>query len=156
MMLSLEGTISDSAPFLLLKWNASSMNSYQSNKGGESHLQLASDDWHQKHPEAAKDYFGFYSFDETKLYVALHFTEVEIKSGKLKFSVTSGTMTVVPQNLTEFEQILLVKYFIQSTPICQWTGSVFGVSHPTAHEYLKRWGPRWAKYGEHLLILPMP
>ena len=123
---------------------------------GESRLQLGSAHWHKRHPEAAKLYFGFQTFHETQLYIAQHFWDVEQTTGQVKFDALYGKLEVVPTNLTDFEQILLVKYFIQSTPVRTRTGNVFGVSRTTVLNYVNKWLPRWAKYGEHLSILPIP
>ena len=125
-------------------------------QAGESRLQLGSVHWHRRHPDAAKFYFGFQTFHETVLYIAQFFWDVKQTTGQVQFDVLVGKLEVVPTNLTDFEQILLVKYFMQSTPVRTRTGNVFGVSRTTVLKYVNKWGPRWAKYGEHLSILPIP
>jgi hypothetical protein len=49
-------------------------------------------------------------------------------TAQVKFDNLVGKLEVVPSNLTDFEQILLVKYFMQSTPVCMRTGNVFGLA----------------------------
>jgi hypothetical protein len=84
----------------------------------ESHLQLGSIEWHKRHPNAAKEYFGFETFNETSLYIAQFFRDVEQTMAQVKFDALVGKLEVVPIYLRDFEQILLIKYFMQSTPVC--------------------------------------
>lgn len=125
-------------------------------QGGESHLRLGSVHWHRRHPDAAKFYFGFQTFDETLLYIAQFFSDMKQTMGQVQFDALLGKLVVVPTNLMDFEQILLIKYFMQLTPVCTQTGNVFGVLRTTVLKYINKWGPRWAKYSKHLSILPIP
>lgn len=124
--------------------------------GGEGRLQFSSKEWHELNPNAAKDYLGFESYQEFVLYVSSHFTDVEVKTGKLKFDAESEEIVIDPPYPTEFEQILIVKYFMQSTPVRKRTGNVFGIARTTVLKYITIWAPRWAKFGEQLSILPIP
>ena len=75
-----------------------------SEEGGLSHLQLTSNDWHQKHDNAAKDYFGFESWKELKLYVSTFFFE-----RYLPYFNRIRTLRVLhPRDVKQFEVIELL------------------------------------------------
>lgn len=132
------------------------VNDLLANEGGESRLQFTSEEWHAKHPEAANNYFGFRSFAELKLYVTSFFWDVEIEVGEAQYDPANDSFVIKPTHLTKFEQLLVVKYFMHVCPVRKRTASVFGIHRTTVLKYMNEWAPRWAKYGEHLSILPIP
>jgi hypothetical protein len=70
--------------------------------------------------------------------------------------VKDGKVAIDPRAPTDFEQILLVKYFLHTCPNRSKAGLAYNVHRTTMTKYLHKWAPLWAKYGEHLSILPMP
>ena len=89
-----------------------------------------------------------------KLYIKVFFKEVLFERGHV---VRRGNELVVkPTDLMPFEQVVVVKFFFHALPHRTKMGIVWDVHRTSIMRYLNRWAPRWAKYGEHLSILPIP
>ena len=124
------------------------------NGGGTGRLSFTSDEWHEKHPDAAKAFFGFISWKETKLYIRALFPDVDTNCvGYVVLDEKKRRASVEPVGLTEFEKCLNAKMFMHSMPFRNRLGSIFGVHRTTITNYIEEWLPRWGKAGEQLSIL---
>lgn len=121
---------------------------------GITRSNIVSDAYHLEHPEAAKTWFGFHTFRELKAYIHVYFglspTEVHT------YVDIEGEQTYEPEELSQFEQIIMAKIFMHSTPHRQRLADIYGVDRTTASRHVKTWMPKWARYGEFLSILPIP
>lgn len=87
--------------------------------GGLSRITLTSDEWHKKQ-SATVNVFGFSSMSETKTVVKDLFPWVDVEHvGVAKVAQRGkqkGKCVMTPLGLTQFEQCLAAKMFIQSIP----------------------------------------
>jgi hypothetical protein len=124
--------------------------------GGLSRVSLTSDNWHNKY-NATVNILGFSSLAEAKTVVKDLFPWVDTELvGKLVIrsrGKTKGKPTMMPIGLTDFEQCLATKMFMQSIPQRQRLATIWGVGPSTMGRYLKEWLPYWGKAGEFLSIL---
>ena len=118
-----------------------------SNCDGPSRLSLTDPKWYALRPTAAPTLFGFQSYDELQEYVRAFF-QIELLTPKL--ALCSGKVRMEPRSPTDFEQIILVKHFLHACPNRGKLGLMYNVHRTTISNYLRKWAPQWAKYGEHL------
>eukprot|EP00978_Attheya_sp_CCMP212_P040555 scaffold222279_cov91-Attheya_sp.AAC.1 len=62
-----------------------------------SRYQLLSSKWHNKNPSAARDFFGFHSLVELKLYIQAYFSWVPVIIPKITFDDESRKLAYVPE-----------------------------------------------------------
>ena len=123
--------------------------------GGISRLTLTDPEWHRRHPDASRILFKFQTYDEMCIYVEEFFTDVPRERSRVVIQ-QNGEAAIEPPDLTDFEKIVLVRYFLTSSPHREKTAKVYGVVRTTITKYLDEWAPRWGKFGEHCSICPVP
>lgn len=116
--------------------------------GGLSRITLTSDEWHTKQ-NATVNVFGFSSLAETKTVIKERFPSVDVEHvGVAKVAQRGkqkGKFVMVPVGLTQFEQCLAAKMYIQSIPQRQRLAVIWGTSPSAMGRYLKEWVPLWRK-----------
>lgn len=121
---------------------------------GLSRYNLTSKMWHDKNKDAALHLFGFNSFDETLLYIQAFFQNVKIEFPSI--FCDKNKICIKPTYLTDIEQILIAKMFMQSFTHRTKCSLVVNISRQCVSYAAKKWSPMWAAYGAYLSILPMP
>ena len=107
---------------------------------------------HDANEKAANQLFGFQSFDETICYIKAFFTKIEIKFQIISFE--NKKIVIKPSFLTECEQMLICKLFMQAFPHRTKSALIVGVSRQTTTHVLGKWAPMWATCGSCLSMLP--
>ena len=82
---------------------------------GLSRCNLTNKLWHDINEDAAKQLFGFNSFEETILCVKAFFTDVDVTNFP-KLSLLNKKIKIRPSHLTEIEQTLMAKMFVNFLP----------------------------------------
>jgi hypothetical protein len=122
--------------------------------GGVSRLTLFNDKWHKQHDNAAKQLWGYHSWEETKLYVGAYFPELDTSydpSAHLK--VSEGGTTFALPNLTAFEECLIVRMFFHTFSHQQVVALFINRARTRVGHLLEEWVPRWANVGMDLSSL---
>lgn len=114
------------------------------NRGGLSRINLLSDNWHNDNPHAAKFFFGFVDWSETKLMIEALFPEV---------NQSNVNLISEKEDISDFEQILmvLVKFFRAAKD--ELISLIWNRSCTTIWRYLQKWSPQVGEAGEDLSIL---
>ena len=63
---------------------------------------------------------------------------------------------IQPEHLTEFEQILIAKMFMQCFPQRDKLSLVANLHRHTISNAIEKWIPLWGTFGSYISMLPMP
>eukprot|EP00956_Cyclotella_meneghiniana_P021229 scaffold38305_cov62-Cyclotella_meneghiniana.AAC.5 len=125
-----------------------------SNDGGLSRLTLFNDEWHQNHPDAARQLWGYHSWEETKLYVAAYFPDLETGYDPSKHvKLSKDSLSFELPNITPFEACLIIRMFFHRFSHQQVVGLLINRDRSRVGQMLRDWAPRWANVGMDLSIL---
>jgi hypothetical protein len=97
-------------------------------ENASARYQLTSEAWHRKNPRACRDLFGFASYHEMCKYIGVFFTDVPQSIAKICYSNKGNKLIYDPQYPTDFEQVLITKYFMHHISVRKITGLHFGVA----------------------------
>eukprot|EP00956_Cyclotella_meneghiniana_P043136 scaffold254074_cov139-Cyclotella_meneghiniana.AAC.1 len=122
--------------------------------GGLSRLTMFNDRWHKVHPNAAKQLWGYHSWEETKHYVGAYFPELDTSYDPSEhIQLTKDGADFELPNLTAFEKCLLVRMFFHKFSHQQVISLLVNRDRTTIGDYVKEWAPRWANVGIDLSLL---
>ena len=110
--------------------------------------------WHNKIPQAALQMFGFKTFEEAMFYITNFFADSSMEFPRNELS--DNKICIKSNNLSDVEQILIVKMFLQSFPHRQKCSMLLSISRQVVTKCINRWMPKWATFGTYLSMLPIP
>ncbi|KAL7482282.1 hypothetical protein ACHAW6_010740 [Cyclotella cf. meneghiniana] len=125
-----------------------------SNVGGLSQLTLFNEQWHEKHPNAAKLLWGYESWTETKLYVDAFFPEkVDVTDDPSMAIKTSADGSMDLPNMSPFEKCMICRMFFHCLQDQPLLALLFDRHRTRIRKILKEWAPKWGNIGEDLSCL---
>lgn len=118
---------------------------------GLTRKNICSPDWHEAHPAACKDLFGFKNFPELVVYLACFWPE-NFESGSLTYH--HGVKT--QDHITCFEKCLIAKMRMHRKQTLRHLSWIWGRSRRSIGRYVYEWVPKWGKVGLQLSLLDIP
>lgn len=133
----------------------------QEGRGGLHRLSISSDDYHRKHPSAAKQLFGFEDrrkdnavsgWELTKQFILDNWgVKHEEPTINNKYDASRRSL-----KLSRFEQILITMMFFSYAYDYDHISLIFGVHHRnTIGRTIKGWAPHFREVGYHHARLPL-
>ena len=115
--------------------------------GGVCRHSLCSPDWHAKNPDAAKEFFGFDTWDETQYHMWAFWPDLQAPDRREGRPYDPGSKH------TPFERALVTKMRMHRSFTRKCLAMMWGVSTTSIARYVKEWAPMWGEVGEMLSIL---
>ena len=125
-----------------------------SNHGGISRLTIFNDTWHTKNSHAAKLFWGYPSWEETKLYIEAYFKDdVDTSYDPLANLTYNKKGKLVVPELSQFESCLMCRMYFRLFSQQAIVGIIFDSHRTTVGKVLTRWATKWALVGLDLCCL---
>ena len=112
---------------------------------GVNRISIQCDKYHNQYKRAAKEFFRFDSWQNTKRFVKEMF----------ELTYEKPTIEMLGKPLSPFEQCLMTLFYMESDHNLQFVAQVYGFQDDIiVSRITNAWLPEWGILGKHLSILP--
>ena len=108
---------------------------------------LCSPDWHSANPGAAKELFGFHTWEETQYHIWAFWPNLRAPDR------TVGRSYDPASKLTPFEMCLVTKMRIHRSFTYESLAVMWEKTKSAISKHIRKWAPQWGEVGEMMSIL---